>query len=174
MEPESLHDLYVSELRDLYNAENQLVKALPKMAKAASSPELRQAFEGHLKQTKGHVHRIEQIMKKLGKSPKGKRCIGMEGLIAEGKELMTDGAVPEILDAGLIVAGQKVEHYEMAAYGSVRTYAGILGDNVAHRMLQQTLNEEAEADRKLTQLAEHLINLEAAEVNVEEEAVPLA
>jgi ferritin-like metal-binding protein YciE len=159
----SLKDLYVSELKDLYSAENQILKALPKMAKAASSTELQDAFREHLEQTKVHVERLEEIFGKLDTSPKGKKCQAIEGLIEEGKELMQEDADPEVLDAGLISAAQKVEHYEMAGYGCVRTYAQLLGDKEAADLLQQTLDEEGETDQKLTELAETVINLEAAD-----------
>src|SRR5438132_2402851 len=162
MELASLQELFVNELKDLYSAENLIIKALPKMAKAASSEELRSAFEEHLEQTRGHVQRLEQIFQRLDESPKGKKCKGMEGLIEEGKELLEEDASPEVLDAGLICAAQKVEHYEMAGYGCVRTFAQLLGDDEAANLLQQTLNEEGETDKKLTQLAEH-INVEASE-----------
>jgi ferritin-like metal-binding protein YciE len=157
----SLHDLYVEELKDLYNAENQLLKALPKMAKAASAPELRAAFENHLEETRTQVKRLEQIFKKLDASPKGKKCKAMEGLIEEGKELMGEDAEPAILDAALIAAAQRVEHYEMAGYGCVRTFARLLGYEDAAELLQETLDEEAAADKKLTEVAETCINVEA-------------
>jgi ferritin-like metal-binding protein YciE len=156
----SLHDLYVDELKDLYNAENQLLKALPKMAKAASAPELRTAFEDHLEETQGQVQRLERIFKKLDASPKGKKCKAMEGLIEEGKEVM-DKAQPPVLDAALIAAAQRVEHYEMAGYGCVRTFARLLGYEDAAELLQETLDEERAADKKLTELAETIINVEA-------------
>jgi len=162
MELASLQELFINELKDLYSAENQIIKALPKMVKAASSEELRSAFEEHLQQTKVHVERLEQVLANLDTNPKGKKCKGMEGLIEEGKELLEEDASPEVLDAGLISAAQKVEHYEMAGYGCVRTYARLLGDEEAAELLQQTLDEEGETDKKLTQLAES-INLEAAE-----------
>ena len=162
MELASLQELFVNELKDLYSAENLIIKALPKMAKAASSEELRSAFEEHFEQTRGHVQRLEQIFERLDESPKGKKCKGMEGLIEEGKELLEEDASPEVLDAGLICAAQKVEHYEMAGYGCVRTFAQLLGDDEAANLLQQTLNEEGETDKKLTQLAEQ-INVEASE-----------
>lgn len=163
MELASLKDLYVNELKDLYSAENQLVKALPKMAKAASSKELQDGFKEHLEQTKGHVERLEEIFDKLETTPKGKKCKAMESLIEEGKELTEEDAEPEVLDAGLIAAAQKVEHYEMAGYGCVRTYARLLGDEEAADLLQQTLDEEGETDKKLTALAETVINLSAAQ-----------
>ncbi|HZZ72757.1 MAG TPA: ferritin-like domain-containing protein [Pirellulales bacterium] len=156
MEMETLRDLFVDELKDLYSAENQLVKALPKMAKAATSPKLKKAFESHLEETKGHVDRLEQIFEKLGGSPKGKKCKAMEGLIEEGKEMLEEDAEPDVLDAGLIAAAQRVEHYEMAGYGCVRTYAQLLGEAAAAKLLQQTLDEEGNADKKLTQLAEQI------------------
>lgn len=156
-----LQDLYVEELRDLYSAESQLVKALPKMAKAATNPQLRQAFEEHLEQTQAHVNRLEQIFEKLGEKPKGKTCYGMKGLLEEGKETMSEDAEPEVLDAGLIAAAQRVEHYEIAGYGTVRTYAKMLGDTDAAKLLQQTLDEEGETDKKLTKLAVSTINVEA-------------
>ncbi|MGB6597096.1 MAG: ferritin-like domain-containing protein [Candidatus Acidiferrum sp.] len=156
-----LKHLYIEELKDLYSAENQMVKALPKMIKAATSKDLRAGFEGHLEQTKGHVSRLEEIFKGLGESPKGKKCKGMEGLIKEGGEMIEEDPAPEELDAGLISAAQRVEHYEIAGYGCVRTYAKLLGENEAEALLQETLEEEKKTDAKLTQLAEN-INLEAA------------
>ena len=162
MKLESLRELYIEELRDLYNAEKQLVKALPKMARAASAPELQTAFKEHLEQTKGHVERLEQIFKNIGKTPRGKTCKAMEGLVEEGAELMAEDIEPEVLDAGLIAAAQRVEHYEIAGYGTVRTYAKMLGEREAARLLQETLAEEGETDKKLTKLATGLINLEAA------------
>ena len=161
MSLESLRDLYIEELRDLYNAENQLVKALPKMAKAASAPELRAAFEEHLAVTQGQVERLDQIFEKLGERATGKKCVGMEGLIEEGKELLKEDAEPSVLDAALISAAQKVEHYEIAGYGCVRTYAQMLGFDDAADLLQATLDEESETDEKLTELAETLINVQA-------------
>ena len=161
MKLDSLKKLYIEELRDLYHAEGQLVKALPKMAKAASSPQLRSGFEEHLEQTKGHVQRLEQIFEKLGVSPKGKTCKAMQGLVEEGEELLKEDSDPSVLDAGLISAAQRVEHYEIAGYGTVRAYARSLGEEEAARLLQQTLDEEGETDKKLTRLAESLINAEA-------------
>lgn len=161
MKLDSLHDLYVDELKDLYNAENQLLKALPKMAKAATDPDLRKAFERHFKETEGQVTRLERIFKKLDTSPKGKKCKAMEGLIDEGKELMQEDADPSVMDAALIAAAQRVEHYEMAGYGCVRTYAQLLGYDDAAALLQKTLDEEGAADKKLTDLAETVINIEA-------------
>ena len=157
----SLHDLYIDELKDLYSAENQLLKALPKMAKAASAPELQTAFEDHLEETQGQVRRLERIFKKLDASPKGKKCKAMEGLIEEGKEVIEEDADPAVRDAALIAAAQRVEHYEMAGYGCVRTYARLLGYDEAADLLQETLDEEGAADKKLTKLAEASINAEA-------------
>lgn len=162
MELETLQDLYVDELRDIYNAENQLVKALPKMAKAASDENLKQAFTDHLEQTKGHVERLDKLFEKLGEKATGKKCKAMEGLVEEGKEMIEEDAEPQVKDAGLIAAAQRVEHYEMAAYGTVHAYAKLLGDDQAAKLLQQTLDEEGAADKKLTKLAESVINLEAA------------
>jgi ferritin-like metal-binding protein YciE len=159
MKESGLKELYVDELRDLYSAENQLTKALPKMAKAATSEELRAGFEEHLEQTKGHVERLDQIFKELGEKPGGKKCKGMEGLIEEGKEMIEEQE-GETLDAGLISAAQRVEHYEIAAYGCVRTYANLLGEEDAAELLEETLKEEKETDQKLTTLAEK-INVEA-------------
>jgi ferritin-like metal-binding protein YciE len=161
MQMESLQDLFVDQLKDLYNAENQLIKALPKMAKAASNPELQQAFTTHLEETRKHAERIEQVLDKMGEKPKGKKCKAMEGLIEEGKEMMEEDADPEVMDAGLIAAAQRVEHYEIAGYGCVRTYAKLLGNEQAAKILQQTLDEEGNTDKKLTDLAESVINLEA-------------
>lgn len=157
-----LKDLYIDELRDIYNAENQLIKALPKMAKAATSKDLRAGFEEHLKQTEGHVRRLQQIFKNLDEKPTGKKCKGMEGLVEEGKEMMQEEKLEgETLDAGLISAAQRVEHYEIAAYGCVRAYAKVLGESEAASLLDETLAEEKETDQKLSQMAER-INLQAA------------
>lgn len=161
MQMQDLQDLYIEELRDLYNAEKQLVKALPKMAKKASHDELKQAFSTHLEETKGHVERLEQIFEKLGKRAGGKTCKAMQGIVEEGKETMEEDAEPEMMDAALIAAAQRAEHYEIAAYGTVRTYAKLLGDNQAAKLLQTTLDEEGKTDKKLTQLAESSINVEA-------------
>ena len=160
MEMESLVELFVDELKDLYSAEIQILKALPRMIKAASSPELKKGFETHLQQTKVHVERLDEIFETLGKSPKGKKCKGMEGVIADGQELMQEDATPEVMDAGLIGAAQHVEHYEMAGYGCVRTYAQLLGHDDFAKILQKTLDEEKETDEKLTALAQK-INVEA-------------
>jgi ferritin-like metal-binding protein YciE len=160
MEMESLKELLVDELKDLYSAENQILKALPKMIKKATSPDLKAGFEKHLKETQVHVERLETIFQELEESPKGKKCKGMEGVIADGKELMEEDAEPEVMDAGLIGAAQHVEHYEMAGYGCVRTYAELLGLNSISKLLQKTLDEERATDEKLTELARD-INVEA-------------
>jgi len=161
MKLDSLKKLYIEELRDLYSAENQILKALPKMAKAASSEQLQAAFNLHLEETKGHVKRLETIFEKLDESPKGKTCKAMEGLVEEGSEMIKEKAEPEVRDAGLIAAAQRVEHYEIAGYGTVRTYAKMLDETAAARLLQETLDEEGATDKKLTDLAETLINREA-------------
>ena len=156
MPDQGLKELYIDELKDLYNAENQLVKALPKMAKAASSDELRQGFEKHLEQTKGHVQRLEQIFQALGESPKGKTCKGMQGLIEEGSEATEEDYEGNVMDAALIGAAQRVEHYEIAGYGTVRSMAQTLGEDDHVSLLEQTLEEEKETDEKLTELAEQI------------------
>lgn len=168
MQLSSLEDLFVSEIKDLYSAENQLTKALPKMAKAASSRELKAGFEKHLKETEGHIARLEQICDELEVSPKGKKCKAMEGLIEEGSEVIDEDAEPEVKDAALIAAAQRVEHYEIAGYGCVRTYAKLLGHTSAMKLLQQTLDEEGATDKALTKLAE-TINVEAEYPDDEEE-----
>jgi ferritin-like metal-binding protein YciE len=160
MKMQSIQDLFVKELQDLYSAENQIAEALPKMAEAASSEDLKAGFREHLKQTQGQIKRLEQIFEQLGNSAEGDTCRGMEGLLEEGEELMDEDADPEVLDAGLIAAAQKVEHYEIASYGTVRTYARLLGMNDAVQLLEQTLSEEKETDAKLTDLAED-INVQA-------------
>ena len=161
MKLNTLQDLYIDELRDLYNAENQLLKALPKMAKGASSSELKEAIEEHLQQTKGHVDRLQQIFDQLDESPKGKTCHAMKGLIEEGSEVLDQAGEESVLDAGIIAAAQKVEHYEMASYGTVRTFADLLNQNDASALLQETLDEESAANEKLNNLAEGIINPEA-------------
>jgi ferritin-like metal-binding protein YciE len=161
MQMSSLHDLYVDQLKDLLNAENQLIKALPKMAKAASSDDLKSAFDEHTEQTREHVARLEKIFEDMGKAARGKTCKAMQGLIEEGKEIMEEDAEPAVLDAGLIAAAQKVEHYEIASYGTVRTYAQMLGEKDAAKLLQKTLDEESQTDEKLTKLAEEHINIDA-------------
>lgn len=167
MASETLQDLLVDLLRDTYDAEKQLVKALPKMAKAATSEELSSAFTNHLEVTKGQVTRLEKVFKELGMAARGKHCVAMEGLIEEGKELIEEDHAPEVLDAALIAAAQKVEHYEIAAYGTARTWAGLLGLNKAADLLNESLEEESETDEELTQLAGQ-INAKA-EVGGEEE-----
>lgn len=149
----NLKTLYVDELRDLLDAEKQLVKALPKMAKATTSEQLRSGIEHHLEQTKNHAKRIEQILEALGEEPKGKKCKGMNGIIAEGKEILDEDYEGALRDAGIISAAQRVEHYEIGAYGCVREYAQLLGENEAVSLLGQTLEEEKETDQKLTELA---------------------
>jgi ferritin-like metal-binding protein YciE len=161
MRLDTLEKLYISELRDLYSAENQLLKALPKMAKGASSSELKEAFEKHLEQTKGHVQRLEQLFEQLDESPQGKTCQAMKGLIKEGSEILQEDGEDSVLDAGLIVAAQKVEHYEIASYGSVCTFAELLGKDKAGQLLQTTLDEESETNEILNQLAESIVNPEA-------------
>ena len=151
---DSLQDLFVEELKDLYSAENQLVKALPAMAKGASSDELRKGFEKHLEETKGHVERLEKIFKRLGASGKGKKCAAMEGLVEEGKELLDEEEESDVRDAGLICAAQKVEHYEIASYGSAIEWARLLGDSDSETLLQKTLDEEKRTNEKLTEVAE--------------------
>jgi ferritin-like metal-binding protein YciE len=164
MELNTLRDLYIEELTDLYSAENQLIKALPKMAKAATAKTLKNGFEKHLKETRTHVTRLNQVFKGLRTSPASMKCKAMEGLIAEGEEIISEDAEPEVRDAGLIAAAQRVEHYEMAGYGCVRTYAKLLGHKQAEKILQKTLNEEGATDKKLTQIAER--------INVKAEAPP--
>ena len=162
MKEKRLKDLYVEELKDLFSAENQLLKALPKMAKASTSDDLRAGFEEHLEQTKEHVARLEKIFEALGETAGGKKCKGMAGLIEEGAEIIEEDPAPEELDAGLISAAQRVEHYEIAGYGCVSAYAKLLKDDRALSLLKQTLEEEKETDKKLTQLSGR-INVEAAE-----------
>ena len=157
MEVATLRDLFVHELSDVYSAEKQLTKALPKMAKAASFAELEQAFTSHLKQTEGHVERLEQVFDLIGEKPKRIKCKGMEGLIEEGEEILKQKENAAV-DAGLISSAQRVEHYEIAAYGTLRTYAETLGEKDAAKLLEETLNEEGETDRKLTGLAEQMVN----------------
>jgi len=157
----TLEDLYMDMLKDLYSAEKQLVKALPKMAKNSQNSDLQKAFQDHLRQTEGHVERIERIFSEVGGSPRGKKCVGMEGLVEEGNELLQENVEPDVLDAGLIAAAQKVEHYEIASYGTARTWAERLGYNNQAKLLQQTLDEEGEANKKLTEIAETFVNMEA-------------
>jgi ferritin-like metal-binding protein YciE len=161
MKIETLEDLFLEQVEDLYDAEKRLVKALPKMAEATTSLTLRQAFESHLMETEGHVSRLENIFRTLGQDPKARTCDAMKGLISEGEDVIGDIDQSALRDAGLIAAANRVEHYEIAAYGSARTFADILGLSEAAMLLEQTLQEEKKADRKLTQLAESMINDEA-------------
>jgi ferritin-like metal-binding protein YciE len=162
MELQTLEDLYIHELKDLYSAEKQLITALPKLAKAAKNDQLSAGFQEHLEQTKEHAVRLEEILKNQKQSTRGPKCKGMEGLIAEGAEMIEEEADPEVKDAGLIAAAQRVEHYEIAAYGTARTYAEILGDNNGAKLLQTTLDEEEQTDQRLTKLAKSSINVAAA------------
>ncbi|MGH9498821.1 MAG: ferritin-like domain-containing protein [Terriglobales bacterium] len=162
MPNKGLKELYIDELKDLHNAENQLLKALPKMAKAASSEELRQGFEEHLEQTRGHVARLEQIFEALDESPKGKKCLGMGGLVKEGGEVIDEDFEGALMDAALIGAAQRVEHYEIAAYGTASEFAKLLGKNEHVSLLEETLQEEKDTDEKLTELAK-TINSQANE-----------
>jgi ferritin-like metal-binding protein YciE len=162
MPNQGLKELYIEELKDLYSAETQLVKALPKLARAATSEELRRGFEDHLEQTKGHVERLQKILDMLEESPKGKKCKGMEGLIEEGSEVTEEDYEGSLLDAALIGAAQRVEHYEIAGYGTVRSFAETLGETEHVSLLNETLEEEKETDEKLTELATQ-INAEANE-----------
>ncbi len=157
----SLDDLLVHELQDISNAEGQILKALPRMAKAATNPDLKAAFDEHRVQTEGQVKRLEEVFKLLGHPAKGKKCEGMAGLIEEGKKMLQEDAEPEVLDAALIMAAQKVEHYEIAAYGCLCTYAEMLGYDEAHELLGQNLDEEESTDERLTALAESVINADA-------------
>lgn len=161
MEMETLKDLLVEELKDLYSAEKQIIKGLERMTKAASHPELKQAFQRHQAMTEKQVERLERICADLDVSPRGKKCVGMEGLIEEAKELISEKPDPDVLDAGLIAAAQHIEHYEMAGYGCARTYARQLGFGEQADLLQTTLDEEGDTDKLLTTLAETSINLEA-------------
>ena len=160
MESNTLKDLYIDELKDLYDAEHQIIKALPKMIDAASSEELQNALTEHLEITKTQAERIEQIFENMGEKAKPKKCKGMEGVIKEGSEVIEENDDEQVRDAGIIAAAQRVEHYEMAGYGTVRTYATLLGEDEAAELLELTLNEEKEADEKLSELAER-INVEA-------------
>jgi ferritin-like metal-binding protein YciE len=160
MPENSLQQLYVEQLKDLYNAETQLLKALPKMAKAAKSEALREGFAQHLEQTRGHVQRLEQIFEAMRENPKGRKCAGMQGLVEEGEQVIEENTDSTALDAGLIAAAQRVEHYEIAGYGSVRTFAELLGESAAVDLLEETLNEEKETDERLTEIAKEA-NLEA-------------
>ena len=158
MKLDTLKKLYIEELRDVYSAENQLLKALPKMAKGASSDELKEAFETHLEQTKGHIERLNEIFEALGEKATGKTCKAMQGLIEEGSEMLEEDGEESVIDAGLIGAAQRVEHYEIAAYGILRGFAELLDEEDAVELLQQTLDEEGETDKLLTELAEDIVN----------------
>jgi ferritin-like metal-binding protein YciE len=165
----SLDDLLVHELQDIYHAEGQILKALPKMTKAATNPDLKAAFEEHRVQTEGQVRRLEEVFKLLGLPAKGKKCEGMAGLIEEGKKVLEQGAEPAVLDAALIASAQKVEHYEIASYGCLCTYAEMLGHDRVHNLLGQNLDEEETTDQRLTALAETVINFEAEDEGIESE-----
>jgi ferritin-like metal-binding protein YciE len=165
MKLESLQDLYLAELKDMYDGENRIVKALPKMAENAQSPELRSAFEQHLAQTKIHVDRLERIFETMNEAPKGQKCKGIVGIISEGEDMMGHDASPAVNDAALIAAAQRVEHYEIAAYGTLRAYARRLGFEDQAQTLSQTLQEESDTDKKLTNLAESFINEQAKSAN---------
>jgi len=160
MKIETLRELLIDELQDLHSAEQQITKALPKLVKTAHNPNLKQAFEHHLEETKNHITRLERIFEQMDENPKGKTCEAMKGLLKEGEERISDGGEADVLDAGLISAAQRVEHYEIAAYGSARTYAELLGEHEAARLLSETLQEEKAADTKLGQVAKK-INIEA-------------
>jgi ferritin-like metal-binding protein YciE len=161
MKIETMEDLFLEQVEDLYDAERRLVKALPKMAEASTSQSLRQAFESHLLETEGHVTRLENIFRTLGQDPKTHTCDAMKGLVSEGEDIISDIDQSSLRDAGLIAAANRVEHYEIAAYGSARTFAQTLGLGQAAALLEQTLQEEKKADQKLTQLAESMVNDEA-------------
>ncbi len=161
MEMDNLRELLVDELKDIYNAEQQLTKALPRMSKKASHPQLKDAFDTHLRETEGHVDRLEQVFEALGEKAKGKTCAAMKGILEEGKEIMGEDMEDDVMDAALIAAAQKVEHYEIASYGTVRAWAQLLGEREAVKLLQQTLDEEGKTDKLLTKLAESTINVEA-------------
>ena len=163
MSVKTLKDLFVDGIKDMYNAENQLTKALPQMAKKANSENLRKAFEDHLKETENHVSRLEKVFQELDMSAKGKKCDAMEGLISEAKEIMNETKDTSVLDAALIGAAQKVEHYEIGSYGTLRTFANILGYSKAVDLIQENLDEEGAADKKLTEIAESEVNAEAEE-----------
>ncbi|MDB6118871.1 MAG: hypothetical protein JWO08_2652 [Verrucomicrobiaceae bacterium] len=157
----NLRELYLNELRDLYSAETQLIEALPLMAEAATSPQLKQAFSSHLQETRNHASRLEHIFEQLGEEPGGETCAAMKGLIKEGSEYVDAGGDDDVRDAGLIGAAQRVEHYEIAAYGTTRALARRLGENAAAQILQSTLDEEGAADKKLTSIAESGVNARA-------------
>jgi ferritin-like metal-binding protein YciE len=162
MELNTIKDLYIHELKDLYSAEKQLLKAIPKMAKAATNQELADGFREHLEQTKKHAERLERVLRAHGHSTRGPKCRGMEGIVAEGAEMIEEEGDDEVKDAGLIAAAQRVEHYEMAGYGTARTYAELVKDQEGAKLLSQTFEEEKQTDEKLSELANSTINLEAA------------
>jgi ferritin-like metal-binding protein YciE len=170
MSLDSLQSLFLDELKDVYHAEKQLVDALPRMAKAADSAALQRAFSDHLVETEAHVERLERILRELGQPARGKRCKGMEGVLEEGKEIMQQEGEPAVIDAALIAAAQRVEHYEIAAYGCLRTYAELLGYENAAKLLSQTLAEEEAADQKLTTIGQQSVNAEALEAGNQSEA----
>jgi ferritin-like metal-binding protein YciE len=161
MELNTLKDLYIHELKDLYSAEKQLIKAIPKIEKAAKNKELAAGFREHLEQTKQHAQRLERVLSCLGQTTRGPKCQGMEGIVAEGAEMIEEEGDDEVKDAGLIAAAQRVEHYEMAGYGTARTYGELLGDKEEAKLLSQTFEEEKETDEKLTKLAKSTINVGA-------------
>jgi ferritin-like metal-binding protein YciE len=165
----TLHDAFIDELRDAYDAEKQLTKALPKMVKAATSTKLRSAFESHLEETRGHVSRLEQVFESLGEKARGKHCDGMAGIIEEGKSVMSEDFDETAMDACLIAGAQRVEHYEMAAYGTLVAWANAMGHSEAAELLEQTLDEEKSADAKLTSIAEGGVNQQAADIAHPEE-----
>lgn len=166
---QSLQDLFLTDLKDIYNAEKQILRALPRMAKAAQAPELQRAFTKHLRETEGQVDRLERIFQSLGQAARGKKCKGMEGLLEEGKEILEEEGAPEVIDAALVAAAQKVEHYEIAAYGCLRTYAQLLGMPDADKLLEQTLREEEATDKALTALGEGGLNQAAVAAGGEED-----
>jgi ferritin-like metal-binding protein YciE len=169
MQSQALKELFIDELRDLYNAENQLIKALPKMAKAANSEELSSGFEAHLEQTKGHAQRLEQVFQTLGEKASGKKCKAMEGLVAEGSEVMDEDFAGDVMDAALIAAARRVEHYEMAAYSTVIKFAEMLGQDEAVKLLEKTLEEETETDEKLVGIIDEFLVEEATSGGDDEE-----
>ena len=166
---DGLQDLLHDELKDIYDAEKQLIKALPKLVKKASSSELKEALQSHLRETEGHVDRLEQVFEQLGLAVRGKRCEGMQHLIAEGNDMISEAEDDATRDAVLIAGAQKVEHYEIASYGTIRTWANLLGKTDVASLFEDTLEEEKEADRKLTDIAESFVNAEAAAAGDEEE-----
>jgi ferritin-like metal-binding protein YciE len=166
---DTLQDLFLNELKDIYHGEKQLLRALPRMAKAAQSPDLQAAFTKHLRETEGHVQRLEQIFERLGERAVGKRCKGIEGIVEEGKDIMEEDGHEAVLDAALIAAAQRVEHYEIASYGCLITYAGLLGDRNVEKLLKQTLGEEEATDKALTALGEGGINQAAVAAGQAEE-----